>query len=193
MCRKFEWHALHIEGVRVLKYEISRPSNILYCHPYLRRLETATLEAQAVFRAANSLKQQSWIPDVVVSHVGFGNGLYLKDCFPNAKRVGLVEWFYNSKNSDVDFLPDQPLTVDQTLRLRTWNAETLLELSSLDTIITPTNWQKSQFPSFIRDSIQVLHEGVDFEHLSNLKTNSCVREPHSLPTEFGFSSPNLCQ
>ena len=128
---------------------------------------------------------------MVVSHVGFGNGLYLKDCFPNAKRVGLVEWFYNSKNSDVDFLPDQPLTVDQTLRLRTWNAETLLELSSLDTIITPTNWQKSQFPSFIRDSIQVLHEGVDFEHLSNLKTNSCVRE---LPfcQKIRFSSPNQC-
>ena len=109
-----------------------------------------------------------------MSHVGFGNGFFLKDCFPNALRVGLVEWFYNPTQSDVDFLPANKLSVDQTLRLRTWNAECLLEVSSLDKVITPTNWQKSQFPSIFREKIKVLHEGVDVEYLSTLRANADI-------------------
>ena len=47
------------------------------------------------------------------------------------------------------------------LCLRTWNAETLLECSTLDKIVTPTKWQRDQFPPFLRDHIDVIHEGVD--------------------------------
>ena len=72
-------------------------------------------------------------------------------------------------------------STDRALRLRTWNAETLLEISSLDSIVTPSNWQKSQFPAFLRDSIQVLHEGVDFEYLSSLRTNSSLGTPPFFP------------
>ncbi len=185
LCRNFEWHATAQSGIRIIRYKLSRSGDSLYCHPYLRRFEKATLEGQAVFRAANALKQQSWTPDIVVSHVGFGNGFYLKDCFPNALRVGLVEWFYNSKNSDVDFLSNHSLSIDQVLRLRTWNAETLLELSSLDKIITPTNWQKSQFPDFLNNSIHVLHEGVDYDHLSQLKHDSDSVKSSLLPLSPG--------
>ena len=54
-------------------------------------------------------------------------------------------------------------------------------MSSLDKIVTPTEWQKSQFPVFIRDSIQVLHEGIDFDLLSSLRSApkcypSCISE-----------------
>ena len=185
LCRKYEWHAQKIDGVRVIQYETSRPADLLYCHPYLRRFESATLEGQAVFRVASSLQQESWVPDVVVSHVGFGNGFYLKDAFPSALRVGFVEWFYNLNNSDVDFLPDKRPTIDHSLRLRTWNAETLLEISSLDKIITPTFWQKSQFPSILSDSIQVLHEGVDFNYLKNLKLSSKAVKSALLPNHPG--------
>ena len=177
ICRNYEWHSKNIDNVRVLVYEKTRPSSNSYIHPYLRRFESAVLEGQSVYRLASSLRQQNWIPDVVVSHIGFGNGFYLKDCFPSAYRVGLAEWYYNSSNSDVDFLDDSSLTEDQILRNRTWNAEILLEMSSLDKIITPTYWQKSQFPSFIQPSIDVLHEGVDFPHLSILK--DCKHSSHN--------------
>ena len=172
LCKNHEWHAQPVSNLRLIKYQLSRPTDIHYCHPYLRRLESAVLEGQAAFRAASLLKSESWIPDVVVTHVGFGNGFFLKDCFPTAFRVGLVEWFYNSQNSDVDYLPNHSLSLDEVLRLRTWNAETLLELSTLDKIITPTFWQKSQFPYLFQESIHVLHEGVDYSHLSNLKSRS---------------------
>ena len=149
--------------MRVFPYQLSREPANPYIHPYLRRLESSILEGQAAFRKAKDLKDEGWYPDVIVSHVGFGNGLYLKDLFPRSRRIGLVEWFYNPYGSDVDFLPPFDVSLDHTLCLRTWNAETLLEMSSLDKIVTPTEWQKSQFPVFIRDSIQVLHEGIDFD------------------------------
>ena len=46
-----------------------------------------------------------------------------------------------------------------------------------DTIITPTEWQKSQFPALIRDKITVLHEGIDTDNLFALKSNNSVHFP----------------
>ena len=75
-----------------------------------------------------------------------GNGLYLSDAFPEASRIGLFEWFYKSVGADVDFLSQGPVEPDRALRLRTWNAQTLLELADCDIGVVPTNWQKQQFP-----------------------------------------------
>ena len=81
--------------------------------------------------------------DWILNHVGFGNGLYLSDAFPEAKRIGLFEWFYRSVGADVDFLRKGPVDSDRALRLRTWNAQTLLELADCDMGVVPTNWQKN--------------------------------------------------
>ena len=67
------------------------------------------------------------------------------------------------------------------MRLRTWNAECLLEISTLDKIIVPTHWQKSQFPDFLQPSLLVLHEGVDFSNLSLLKSQSQKAKTILLP------------
>ena len=71
----------------------------------------------------------------------FGNGLYLSDAFPRARRIGLFEWYYNSQGADVDFLRRGPLEPDRALRLRTWNAQTLLEIADCDYGVVPTQWQ----------------------------------------------------
>ena len=42
-------------------------------------------------------------PDLIIGHSGFGNTLYLKEVWPNAKFVGYFEWFYRSQGSDVGF------------------------------------------------------------------------------------------
>ena len=78
----------------------------------------------------------------------------------------MLEWFYNSSDSDVDFLKTSSVSENHKLQLRVWNAEVLLEMSSLDAIVTPTHWQRDQFPVLLRDKISVIHEGVE----CNLKT-----------------------
>ena len=132
----------------------------------MRRLNKAISQGQAVYRHCDSIKSSGWEPDVVISHVGFGNGLFLKDLFPNAYRIGLVEWFYNAYGSDVDYLPPGTVSEDHKLCLRTWNAETLLECSSLDRIVAPTKWQRDQF--LLRDHIDVIHEVLIQELMSLL-------------------------
>ena len=156
-----EWHAPAESSFTISPYLPPPDSDYSYLHPYLRRFNKAISQGQAVFRHCESIKLSGWDPDVVISHVGFGNGLFLKDLFPNSFRIGLVEWFYNSSSSDVDFLPPYSVSEDHKLRLRAWNAETLVECSSLDSIVTPTNWQCSQFPFFLRNNINVIHEGID--------------------------------
>ena len=118
-------------------------------HPYLRRFEACVLEGQAVFRACQQLREEGWIPDWILNHVGFGNGLYLSDAFPEAKRIGFFEWFYRSVGADVDFLEQAPVESDRALRLRTWNAQTLLELADCDLGVVPTHWQLKQFPGHL--------------------------------------------
>ena len=87
--------------------------------------------------------------DWILNHVGFGNGLYLSDAFPEAKRIGLFEWFYRAVGADVDFLRQAPVEPDRALRLRTWNAQTLLELADCDLGVVPTQWQRQQFPNHL--------------------------------------------
>jgi glycosyltransferase involved in cell wall biosynthesis len=180
LARQHEWHAPQPEGFQLLRYTPHRGGGGAAIHPYLRRFETAVLEGQAAYRAALSLREQGWQPDWIINHVGFGNGLYLGDAFPEARRIGLFEWYYNPTQSDVDFLPPHAVTPDQQLRLRTWNAQTLLELAACDRAVVPTHWQRQQFPQPLRDRFQVIHEGVDTALLGSLRSANLPR-PACLP------------
>ena len=133
--------------------------------------ESSVLEGQAVFRQCQQLRAKGWIPDWILNHVGFGNGLYLSDAFPEAKRIGLFEWFYRSVGADVDFLRQGPVDADVLCALRTWNAQTLLELADCDIGVVPTHWQKQQFPDHLSSRLRVIHEGVDVNLLNSLKSN----------------------
>ena len=172
LCKNKEWHApAPHSGLRVVAYELHRPGGGAEPHPYLRRFESSILEGQAVFRSCQKLRNEGWIPDWVVNHVGFGNGLYLSDAFPEAKRIGLFEWFYRSTDADVDFLRRGPVEPDRALRLRTWNAQTLLELADCDIGVVPTQWQKQQFPEHLSSRLRVIHEGIDVTLLKSLKVH----------------------
>ena len=177
-----EWHASSYPGVKLKEYKPHRQGGGEVLHPYLRRFESCILHGQAVFRACEQLKQEGWEPDWIINHVGFGNGLYLSDAFPNARRIGLFEWYYNSRGADVDFLQRGPVEPDRALRLRTWNAQTLLEIADCHCGVVPTHWQLDQFPEHLRSRLHVIHEGIDVSALSQLKTSDRSR-PSCLPDD----------
>ena len=178
-----EWHAPDpVSGMRIITYGIHRSGGSEVLHPYLRRFETSVLEGQAVFRACQKLREEGWLPDWILNHVGFGNGLYLSDAFPNAKRIGLFEWYYRAVGADVDFLKQAPVEPDRALRLRTWNAQTLLELADCDVGVVPTRWQCEQFPAHLASRLRVIHEGIDVEALGALERGLNQR-PDVLPND----------
>ena len=175
-----EWNAPEPEGFRWIVTTTHRSGGSEAMHPYLRRFDQAVLEGQGVFRACMQLKAKGWEPDLIVTHVGFGNGLYLRDAFPKARKIGFFEWYYNSMDSDVDFLQPGPIETDHALRLRTWNAQTLMELADCDVGVVPTQFQYQQFPDHLKSKLIVAHEGVDVEGLSVLRDQRPPR-PSCLP------------
>ncbi|MBE9192838.1 glycosyltransferase family 4 protein [Gloeocapsopsis crepidinum LEGE 06123] len=133
-------------------------------HHYVRPLESAVLHGQAVYKIAEQLKAQKFIPDVICGHSGWGPTLFVKDAFPNTPLICYFEWFYHARGSDADFDPTDPLNVDDIARIRIKNAPILIDLYSCDRGLSPTFWQRAQFPPEFHSKISVLHDGVDTEY-----------------------------
>ncbi len=134
-------------------------------HPYLRQLEASTLHGQAAARAMLALKHSGFTPDTILAHPGWGETLFAKDVFPNARLVHLCEWYYSADGADLGFDPEFPLNFDDRARIRTWNAQHSLDLIQCDAAVSPTHWQRSRYPEVLQHKIVVQHEGIDTENL----------------------------
>jgi glycosyltransferase involved in cell wall biosynthesis len=150
----------NLPGVHKVLYSPSREPHP-QTHHYIRPLEGAVLQGQAVYRLADQLKSKGFIPDVVYGHSGWGPTLFIKDAFPQAKLLCYFEWFYNAHGSDADFDPSEPINADDEARIRVKNAPILLDLYSCDKGLSPTAWQRQQFPPEYQSKIKVHHDGVD--------------------------------
>ena len=163
----------NIAGVTKVLYEKSRTARA-ETHHYVRPLENAVLEGQAVYRLAQQLKEKNFYPDVVYGHSGWGPTLFMKDAFPKSKLLCYFEWFYNAHGSDADFDPEDPINADDEARIRTKNAPILLDLYSCDRGLSPTNWQKQQFPPEFQSKIKVHHDGIDINYFKPVKGATLV-------------------
>ncbi|MDJ0569181.1 MAG: glycosyltransferase family 4 protein [Pleurocapsa sp. MO_192.B19] len=156
-----------IAGVNKVIYEKSRTARP-ETHHYVRPLENAVLEAQAVYRVAQNLKDQGFYPDLVYGHSGWGPTLFMKDIFPKATLICYFEWFYKAYGSDASFDPSDPITADDEARIRIKNAPILLDLATCDRGLSPTNWQRAQFPQEFHSKIKVHHDGIDTSYFQPL-------------------------
>ncbi|MER2626070.1 MAG: glycosyltransferase family 4 protein [Accumulibacter sp.] len=129
-------------------------------HHYLHSTEAAIRRGQAVARLAIGLRQQGFTPDVICAHPGWGEALFLKDVFPTAKLLLYLEFFYRAHGSDMGFDPEFPTSFDDRCRVRVRNSTQLLSLEAADAGISPTRWQRDQYPRVFHDRIHVLHDGV---------------------------------
>jgi len=130
-------------------------------HHYLQNVEAAVRRGQSVVKVAFELRKKGFAPDVICAHPGWGEALYLKEVFPRAKLLNYYEFFYRFKGSDVGFDPMYPATMDDMFKSPTKNATQLLSFVNADAGVSPTHWQRDQYPPFWRSIISVIHEGVD--------------------------------
>ncbi|NMG03202.1 glycosyltransferase [Azoarcus taiwanensis] len=149
-----------LPGVAWQRYRLHRPPAEAQ-HPYLRQMEIAVLHGQAVARTLARLARQGYRPDVVLAHPGWGETLYLRDIFPDARLIHLCEWYYGKPGADVGFDPEFPVGPDIHARMRTWNALHALNLAQCDLGVSPTAWQRAQHPAEFQRKIVVQHEGID--------------------------------
>jgi glycosyltransferase involved in cell wall biosynthesis len=149
-----------LPGVARVFYKAARPA-AKETHHYLRSSENAVLEGQAVFRSLAELRKKGFVPDLVTGHSGWGCTLYMKDLFPEARHLSYFEWFYHSKNSDVDFFARGKVSYDDMCRVRTRNIPIMMDLVNSDWGICPTQFQCSKIPPIFLPKISVLHDGID--------------------------------
>jgi glycosyltransferase involved in cell wall biosynthesis len=154
-----------IPGVQKINYQLARQPHP-QTHHYIRNLESAVLEGQAVYRVLEQLQKQGFVPDIVCGHSGWGPTLFVKDALPQTPLLCYFEWFYHARGSDADFDPEQPLNADDFPRIRAKNSPILLDLASCDRGISPTQWQRSQFPLELQTKISVLHDGIDTDYFA---------------------------
>ena len=162
-----------IKGVTKVLYEKSRTAKA-ETHHYVRPLENAVLEGQAVYRLAQSLKDSNFIPDIIYGHSGWGPTLFMKDVFPKSKLLCYFEWFYNAHGSDADFDPSDPINADDEARIRIKNAPILLDLYSCDRGLSPTKWQKQQFPVEFQPKLKVHHDGIDINYFKPVENAKLI-------------------
>ena len=79
---------------------------------HTRGFENAVAHAQGVFDALKG-RRDLRRPDLVVGHSGFGSTIFLRELF-DCPIVNYFEYFYRSRDSDIDFRPDVPPSDRQT-------------------------------------------------------------------------------
>ena len=141
--------------------------NAKEAHPWTVDFESKVIRGEACLNAALKLKNQGYSPDVIVAHPGWGESLFLKEVWPEAKLKLYCEFFYHSQGADVGFDPEFSASDPADAgRVTLKNANMLLQFQNADAGLSPTHWQASTFPQHIRDKITVIHDGIDTEVLS---------------------------
>jgi glycosyltransferase involved in cell wall biosynthesis len=153
-----------LPNVEILVYRIKRkPSREI--HPWLSEQEVKVIRGEAVARAGMQLRSQGFFPDVICVHPGWGEGLFLRDVWPDSKIICFCEFYYQARGSDVGFDPEfsSGRQDEDLFRLRMKNAHNLVSLEAADKGVSPTFWQRGQYPSEYQSRIEVIFDGINTE------------------------------
>ena len=128
-----------------------------------RNYTTMSDRGVTVARAALQLRtEKGYIPDVIIGHSGWGETLFLKEVWPEAKLIVYAEFYYKGRGADVGFDTEfgQP-SFDQVMIAQGRAGHLGQALVHADFGVSPTEWQASTYPASIRGMLQVIHDGVN--------------------------------
>ena len=152
-----------LPGVAVHRYGLPRLEGI---KPFQTAAEVHTkiVRGEACAAAMLKLRESGFTPDLVISNPGWGESLFVKDVFPRARLVCLLEYYYGLEGGDVGFDPEfAGPTLRSAVRLRMKNLTLLDSLQAMDLGVSPTAWQRSRFPENYRGRIVEIFDGIDTE------------------------------
>lgn len=164
---------LQIKGVNKLLYKIEETK---YDIPSdLKGFQDMIFHGQAVKSILLAMKNKGIRPDVIIGF-SWGPPMFVKDIFPDVPFLCYFEWFGRAENTVFDF-GRTPLTFNERVNVKCHNTHVLLDLCSCDAGISPTHWQKKQFPVEFHDKIKVIHDGIDTEtHKPDIEANFLIED-----------------
>ena len=132
-----------VAGIERIQYQVQSGATER-THHCSQRFENQIWHSSAAFDALQ--RRPDIQPDLIVGHSGFVSTVFLRELY-DCPIINYFEYFYRTRNSDMDFrwdLPSSPLP--DLLRARVRNAMLLVDLENCDAGYSPTNWQRSRIP-----------------------------------------------
>ncbi|MCC5955889.1 MAG: glycosyltransferase family 4 protein [Natronohydrobacter sp.] len=157
-----------VTQIRTYRYPMPDPAP----DPRQSRLGTTytamTDRAHRVARAAIQLRDKvGFTPDVIFGHSGWGETLFLREVWPEARLLVYAEFFYATRGLDVGFDPEFSRSDPATgFSVTARQAHLALAMVQADAALSPTEWQADTFPACFRDKITITHDGVDTDLLT---------------------------
>ncbi|MGO4908428.1 glycosyltransferase [Pseudorhodobacter sp. W20_MBD10_FR17] len=114
-------------------------------------------------RACLQLRDKhGYTPDVIFGHSGWGETLFLKEVWPDAKLIVYAEFYYRGVDRDVGF--DVEFSrggFDAVMTAQSRAAHLGQSLLHADAALAPTKWQASTYPPALQPMIKVIFDGVN--------------------------------
>jgi glycosyltransferase involved in cell wall biosynthesis len=149
-----------IQGTNVYGYAFT-PRREQPVQTALRATDLAMRRGVAVAKSLKALRSQGVRPDVIYGHPGWGEMLYVRDVFPEARIVSYCEFYFNRIGQDYGFDVEFAPLPEDDFQVRTENMSHAVSLLASDLGISPTRWQQSRYPAEFRSKIATIHDGVD--------------------------------
>lgn len=151
---------VNLPGVRILNYALSEEPH-RGTHPFIARSRRDLDFAIAAAKSAMQLKEEGFEPDLICAHPGWGEALYLRDVWPNTPQLHYCEFFLKPFGPQNIFRPSEPQSLHQIVAARANSHLFLAALDSMDAGISPTAWQRQQYPLLYQHKIETLHDGIN--------------------------------
>ena len=150
-----------IDSFRIVNYKVTSPHSS-GTHPLLKDFETKVLRGKAAYHAAIALKLEGFYPDVIIAHPSWGESLFLKEVWPNARLGIYCEYFYKAQGADFGFDAEfSSIKNDSEISIKLKNINNYIHFDFADAGISPTQWQRNTYPQSFQSSISVIHDGID--------------------------------
>jgi glycosyltransferase involved in cell wall biosynthesis len=121
----------------------------------------------SVARHARRMRAEGYVPDVIYGHSGWGETLFLKEVWPEAKLLVFAEFYYRGTGADAGFDGEfQTQGFDQVMIAQSRAAYLAQALIHADAGVAPTEWQAGTHPPALRRQIEVIFDGVDCDRLT---------------------------
>lgn len=140
--------------------------------PQVARLGTTfvdmTNRAHRAARAALVLRDKhGYVPDVIFGHGGWGETLFLREIWPEARMLVYAELYYATRGLDVGFDPEfGKADEEKAFSVVARQGHQALMMAQADAALSPTEFQADTFPPCFRDKITIIHDGIDTDRLA---------------------------
>ena len=152
--------------VEVVKYR--KPEKVTLSSPLTRLYaETSERGTKAALAARQLRDQHGYIPDVIFGHSGWGETLYLKEVWPEAKLLVYAELMYQTSGLDTDFDPEfRREGLGPKISTVARSAHLMQAMIQADAGLSPTKFQAGTFPPELRQKISVIFDGVNTQAIA---------------------------